>query len=162
MSTQALPQAAPTKVLSAIHNLPRRTTTAYIREAPRAPGKENIPPGTKGHRARLTAPAILVSDLSIYTQPEDPRLRWLPKDGQVIVKVRVPATDDLWKFRVPEDVTLAAFLPRVEAKVGGPVILSILPAEGFTNIESETAFRSWLRARVQKGKNRPLTAHMVL
>ncbi|OCH87360.1 hypothetical protein OBBRIDRAFT_691697, partial [Obba rivulosa] len=153
-----------TKVLSTIHNIPKRMKSASFRETRRAPGKENIPPGTKTQKVRLTTPSILLSgiDPSIYTQPANAELRWLPKDGQIIIKVSVPATDDIWKVRVPEDVTLDAFLRKVEDKVGFAVVLSAMATERCAKITTERAFRCWVQTRVRNGRNHPITAHRTL
>ncbi|EMD30472.1 hypothetical protein CERSUDRAFT_101338 [Gelatoporia subvermispora B] len=132
-------------VLASIHNLPKRIKSAHLREVRRAPGKENIPPGMKPIAARPSPPSFL--PYVDQGAQEDPAARWLPKDGQIIIKVAVPATDDLWKLRVPEDVTLAAFVRRVEAKVGFVVAFQAVGvgAARCMKITTEGAFQSWVR-----------------
>ncbi|EMD34879.1 hypothetical protein CERSUDRAFT_67264 [Gelatoporia subvermispora B] len=149
----------PKMVLASIHNLPKRIKSAHLREVRRTPGKENIPPGMKPIAARPSPPSFLPY-VDQGTQ-EDPAARWLPKDGQIIIKVAVPATDDLWKLRVPEDVTLAAFVRRVEAKIGFTVALQAVGvgAARCTKITTEGAFKCWVQTRVRNGRNYPIIAH---
>ncbi|KAH8097060.1 hypothetical protein BXZ70DRAFT_309155 [Cristinia sonorae] len=81
--------------------------------------------------------------------------KWDPVDGKIIIKVCVPVTDDIWRFKVPEDITLAAFHQKVEAKIGFPVVLGKSQVD---TLFSEMQFKQWVGRRVRNGRNTPLTA----
>jgi len=125
---------------------PRTITTNSL-------GKENQP------FLRLTTlPDVLVTTMprnrpSIPVN-DDPH-KWDPINGKIILKVHVPVTDDIWKFKVPEDVSLAEFHQKVEAKVGFPVVLGL---SQLGTISSEVQFQQWVGKRVRNGRNTPLTA----
>ncbi|EED84507.1 predicted protein [Postia placenta Mad-698-R] len=156
--------ATPKKVLSAIHNIPKKMKSGHLFEQRRASGKENIPPGenTENRFMPQYSPDILVTSPS--SQLVD-RQKWLPKDGNIIIKVAVPATDDLWKFKVPEDIELDAFLARVQAKVGFSVVFRAKAGKmRERHIATDRAFKTWIAGRVspETGKNTPLVAHLQL
>ncbi|KAI0659272.1 hypothetical protein C8Q70DRAFT_1054117 [Cubamyces menziesii] len=85
--------------------------------------------------------------------------KWAPKNGQMIVKVWVPTTDDIWKVRAPADVGLEAFRARVAAKVGFGVSFSAVFEGHLRAVADEDAFRRWVAGRVRGGRNTLLTAH---
>lgn len=158
---QAMPSptaANPSKVLSVIHNLPKRMRSGQMSEERRARGKENVPPDGRSNNPRQRAPAVLVTSPSVRVEAGNQK--WLPKDGKIIIKVWVPCTDDIWKFRVPEHVTFEDFRARVAQKVGFPVGFSSAAKDRFRSVSSESAFRTWVAGRVRGGRNCPLTAHL--
>lgn len=116
-------------------------------------GKENQLPDDAPYLRLGTLPA---SPTLRQTPPlnDNPR-KWDPVDGKIIVKVRVPATDDIWRFKVAEDVSLVAFQQIVEAKVGFPVILG---RSELDVISEEMQFKRWVEGRVRNGRNTLLTA----
>ncbi|KZT10361.1 uncharacterized protein LAESUDRAFT_422310 [Laetiporus sulphureus 93-53] len=146
----------PKKVLSVIHNIPRKVKTSRSRNARRFRGKENVPP-MAALDDLLRMPTIVITSPS--SQTLDTSQAWLPRDGMMIIKVSVPSSDDIWKFKVPVDVMLPDFLLRVEKKVGFPVHLvcdmGIAPAMPVT---TESTFRIWVAGRIQNGKNTKLIA----
>ncbi|KAI0711305.1 hypothetical protein C8Q76DRAFT_797621 [Earliella scabrosa] len=196
MPTNApLPPTTPKKVLSAIHNLPKRMRSGTFRThgqaaPPRAHGKENVPPGEHTTtarpppppppqpqpRRRRPAPLLPKSSRSAHAsgldspRPRSPLLpsqinaagRWAPKDGQIIIKIWLPSTGDIWKLRVPEGVGLAEFRARVAAKVGFEVGFSENTTGLLRNVADEGAFRRWVARRVVGGRNTPLTALRVV
>jgi len=152
------------KVLSAIHNLPRRMKGGHVRDRQRPPGKENITPGENGeqHSPYLYGPAILITSPS--TQVAD-RQKWLPKDEMIIIKVAIPFTHDIWKFRVPQSVTLETFLARVQAKIGFRVVFASKNGNSRERpITTNNAFKLWVagRIRAEDGRNTPLVAHVLI
>ncbi|KAI1798089.1 hypothetical protein LXA43DRAFT_1106618 [Ganoderma leucocontextum] len=160
-------QTTPKKVLTAVHNLPKRTRSQTLLgqpARPRAPGKENVPPGEEPpskprpaaptHHRRRPAPLLLGR-----TPTTGHNNKWAPKDGKIIVKVWVPSTDDIWKLRVPEDVRLESFRTRVAAKVGFEVSFSALVCGTLRTIADDAVFREWVEGRVVNGRNSLLTAH---
>ncbi|KAI0336829.1 hypothetical protein GY45DRAFT_1237521 [Cubamyces sp. BRFM 1775] len=154
----------PKRVLAAIHNLPRRMRSGPLRtQQPRtaSQGKENALPGQEDHtavpprRRRRPAPLLPKSSTHIFGLG----LTWAPKNGQMIVKVWVPTTDDIWKVRVPADVGLEAFRARVADKVGFAVSFSAVFEGHLRAVADEDAFRRWVAGRVRGGRNTLLTAH---
>lgn len=148
----------PKKALSAIHNIPRDKKRTSSSESHRSRGKENIPPGTSG-------PRLLPVQRSGWPNDEIPSAggsatTWAPKNGKIIIKVRVPSTDDIWKLRVPEEVTLEEFQTRTEEKVGFPPVFLIQSEDATAGavIHTEKAFRRWVETRVRNGRNHPITA----
>ena len=116
-------------------------------ERPLAKGKENYPSPSHG----LSAPP---APQSSSANPH----RWDPVDGKIIIKVSVPSTDDIWRFKVPENISFRAFRAKVELKVGfAAVFLDKEPAG--RRIVSEEAFRRWVAGRVKNGRNYPLVVH---
>ncbi|OBZ77697.1 Guanine nucleotide-binding protein subunit alpha [Grifola frondosa] len=105
----------PKKVLSVIHNIPKRMKSAQFQTPRRARGKENVPQGMQNPPPGTCAPT---------KGPNDDK--WAPKDGMTIIKIWVPSTADIWKMKVPEAVALDDFLLRVERKVGFAVTFSAL------------------------------------
>ncbi|KAL4075488.1 hypothetical protein J3A83DRAFT_4072370, partial [Scleroderma citrinum] len=87
--------------------------------------------------------------------------KWAPVDGMMIVKVFVPETDDIWKVRVPEDITLPRFSSRVLSKLGFHVAFSGSCFDGpeyyFRNDET---FRYWIDKRIRNGRNLPIVSHV--
>ncbi|KAL4067142.1 hypothetical protein V8B97DRAFT_972055 [Scleroderma yunnanense] len=88
--------------------------------------------------------------------------KWAPVDGMMIVKVFVPETDDIWKVRVPEDITLPRFSSRVLSKLGFHVAFSGSCFDGpeyyFRNDET---FRYWIDKRIRNGRNLPIVSHVI-
>lgn len=130
----------------------RRMRSRTLWDQPRTFGKENIAP----YLHLATVPDVLVTNT--LSRPSTPRNsdphKWDPVDGKIIIKVHVPVTDDIWRFKVPEDVSLSTFHQKVEAKVGFPVVLGISELSTI----SETQFQQWVGKRVRNGRNTPLTA----
>ncbi|KAI0635294.1 hypothetical protein C8Q77DRAFT_1156606 [Trametes polyzona] len=85
--------------------------------------------------------------------------RWAPRGGQIVIKVWVPTTDDIWKVRVPAGTGLAAFRARVEAKLGFAPSFSAVVEGRLRTVGDEDAFRRWVAGRVREGRNTLLTAH---
>ena len=92
----------------------------------------------------------------------DPTSKWVPKQGQIIIKVFVPSTDNIWMFRVPQDISLADFTSRVATKLGFSVAFSGSiwdePKYYFTTDER---FKSWVKGRIRFGRNLPIVAHVL-
>lgn len=138
------PSAVLSDATTSFRNGLRRMTNAQPPQL-RARGKENSPPYAQ------------------YERPSSPTLpmqvdphRWDPVDGMIIIKVSVPSTDDIWRFKVPQNISLTAFRAKVELKVGFSV--------SFTNkqskrIASQDAFHRWVAKRVKNGRNHPITAN---
>ncbi len=194
----SLPPTTPKKVLTAIHNIPKRMRSRTFRAhaAPSRPsGKENVPPGDRNTNAQGDSrpprppyprrrPAPLLPQSSIHASGLDlrspqapvrdldvpsPRLpaasasaSWAPKDGQIVIKIWLPSTDDIWALRVPQDVSLAAFRARVAAKLGFEVSFSAVRFGTLRTVGDEEAFRRWVAGRVRAGRNTTLTAHRLV
>lgn len=189
------PPMTPKRVLSAIHNIPRRMKSAGQLRAASARGKENAPPQRKATRLvrprppPITLPPLpalpihCMGDADSYPSPipwsasrlafsarlqttaekeRDGADKWAAKDGQIVIKVWVPSTDDIWKIRVPEDVALAAFRSRVAAKIGFDISFAAVTGGRLRTIAEDGTFRSWVRQRVRKGRNQLLTAHRLV
>ena len=116
------------------------------------------------HRHRSDGPGEEAADV---------RRKWDSVDGMIIIKVSVPCTDDLWRFKVPLGVSLRSFRRKVEAKVG--FLVSFVDTrvssaysggdsgyiEGGVGrrVSTEEGFRRWVEGRVGKdGRNVPLVA----
>jgi hypothetical protein len=111
-----------------------------LNERARARGKENYP-----------ALAVVAS--------RSPELhQWDPIDGTIVIKVSVPATDDIWRFKVPTNATYRAFRAKVELKVGFPVAFADGPSAQAKRVGTEEKFRRWVANRVKHGRNHPLVA----
>ncbi|CCM05096.1 uncharacterized protein FIBRA_07303 [Fibroporia radiculosa] len=154
-----LATTTPKQVLSTIHNIPKRMKSANTSDSNHRRGKENIPPGEKPSMSSAHLPSSPSCPAPIV------RPNWQAKDGMIIIKVSVPFLDDLWKFKVPEDVTLETFLLRVEEKVGFPLTLSKKSGQHRERpVSTEAAFVSWVSARIdpKTGRNTPLVAHVRL
>ncbi|KAH9933264.1 hypothetical protein B0H21DRAFT_83681 [Amylocystis lapponica] len=152
------------KVLSAIQNIPKRRKSSPALDSTPARGKENVPPGASSARRRMpkakprpSLPAINSNES--FIQMPDTSQKWLPQDGYIIIKVWVPSTDDVWKMKVAEDVSLDAFSARVARKVAFPVAFSTVVAGQMRAIETEEEFRGWVARRVRYGRNHLLTVH---
>lgn len=92
----------------------------------------------------------------------DPTSKWAPKQGQIIIKVFVPSTDDIWMFRVPQDVNLADFTSRVATKLGFAVSFSgSLWDEPKYYFVTDERFKSWVKGRIRFGRNLPVVAHVL-
>ncbi|KAI0089487.1 hypothetical protein BDY19DRAFT_106221 [Irpex rosettiformis] len=103
---------------------------------------------------------------------------WDAVDGMIVIKVSVPCTDDIWRFKVPVGVSLRSFRRKVEVKVGFAVWFvdtrgpssSYVGARGEggggwieggvgRKVGTEEGFRKWVEGRVGKdGRNTPLVA----
>lgn len=95
------------------------------------------------------------------SDPHDPTSKWAPKQGQIVIKVFVPSTDDIWKFRVPEDISLADFRSRVMHKLGFSVSFSgSLWDEPKYYFRTDERFKSWVKGRIRFGRNLPIVAHV--
>lgn len=120
----------------------RRVTNGQLIERPRAKGKENYP--------CLPSPIITDHEANLH--------RWDPVDGMIIIKVSVPSTDDIWRFKVSQNTSFRAFRARVEVKVGFAVTFAEGPNPQARRIHSDDGFRRWVSARVKNGRNHPITA----
>lgn len=151
--------ATPKTVLHAIHNLPKRVkSSGHLRSRSVRRGKENSVSSSRAIpacRMRAGANLIIASESFVAT-------RWAPRDGKIVIKVAVPCMDDIWKFKVPEGITLERLTRRVEAKVGFPVAFSYSYAAGDCEraVHTEEAFQLWVETRIQKGINTPLIARV--
>lgn len=121
----------------------RRVANGQLIERPRAKGKENYP--------GLLSPIIV-------NPPTDPH-HWNPVDGMIVIKVSIPSTDDIWRFKVHQNISFRAFRAMVELKVGFPVCLVDGPNPQARRIHSDEGFRRWVATRVKNGRNHPITAH---
>ncbi|KAI5991946.1 hypothetical protein EDD15DRAFT_2106719, partial [Pisolithus albus] len=88
--------------------------------------------------------------------------RWAPVNGMIIIKVFVPATDDTWKVRVPEDITLQRFTSKVLSKLGFHVAFSGSCFDGTEYyFRTDDVFRRWVSKRIRPGgRNLPIAAHV--
>lgn len=151
----------PKKVLTAIHNIPKDKRRSHSSETHRPRGKENLPPGVSGARLLPVQRSGWPNDESLGSalRTTDNTAAWAPKNGKIIIKVHVPSTDDIWKLRVAEEVTLEEFRARVEEKIGfPPVFLTRSENNSGAVIHTEKAFRKWVETRVRNGRNHPITA----
>ena len=88
--------------------------------------------------------------------------RWASVDGMTVVKVFVPATDDIWKVRVPEDISLQRFTSRVLSKLGFHVAFSGSCFDGPEYyFRDDEAFHCWLDKRIRNGRNLPIVSHVI-
>ncbi|KAI6169098.1 hypothetical protein EDD17DRAFT_1525276 [Pisolithus thermaeus] len=80
----------------------------------------------------------------------------------IIIKVFVPATDDTWKVRVPEDITLQRFTSKVLSKLGFHVAFSGSCFDGTEYyFRTDDVFRCWVSKRIRHGRNLPIAAHVI-
>ncbi|KAI6044124.1 hypothetical protein EDC04DRAFT_2645333 [Pisolithus marmoratus] len=80
----------------------------------------------------------------------------------IIIKVFVPATDDTWKVRVPEDITLQRFTSKVLSKLGFHVAFSGSCFDGPEYyFRTDDVFHCWVCKRIRHGRNLPIAAHVV-
>lgn len=149
-----------------------------IRTTSRTRGKENLPPlplaATTTHSHVDTAPYYLFSSdvphivitsasRQVVTNAtnDNPR-RWDPVNGNIILKVEVPTTGDIWRFKVPENVTLQSFKRKVGLKLGYSVTLSMGSDPCLSPITSEEDFKHWKTTRFDEaGRNVPIKAHEI-
>lgn len=124
----------------------RMRSSQLDRPLPR--GKENYPSTPRAPSGPTLTPS---------SQAAADSRRWDPVDGMIIIKVSVPSTDDIWRFKVSETISLRAFRAKVELKVGFAVVFTDGEAIG-RRILSEDGFKRWVAGRVRNGKNRPITA----
>ncbi len=124
----------------------RRMTSGQLVDRPRPKGKENYP-----------SDAQLNGSASPTFSSFDPH-RWDPIDGTIVIKVSVPATDDIWRFKVPQNISLRGFRAKVELKVGFAVMFAESSTTHSRRITSEENFKRWTAGRVKDGRNRPLVA----
>ncbi|KAI0342332.1 hypothetical protein BDW22DRAFT_1357660 [Trametopsis cervina] len=132
----------PSNILSDATNTVRNGIRRVANSQRSARGKENSPP--------LQSPTI-----APYSP--DPH-RWDPVAGMIILKVSVPCTDDLWRFKVSQHITYRAFRDKVERKVGFAIAFADGPTSLARRVSEEGAFRRWVAGRVKNGRNHPLTA----
>lgn len=126
-----------------------RRMTSPQSERPLAKGKENYPSQSRN----VSSPSP--------TQPSDALVdlhRWDPVDGMIIIKTSVPSTGDIWRFKVPENISFRAFRAKVELKVGFAVAFTDGDMSG-RQVVSDDGFKRWVAGRVKKGRNRPITVH---
>ena len=155
-SMPSRPAAILSDATNGIRNNVRRMRSRSLWDQPRAPGKENRPPGDIPYLHLATVPDVLVSNTISRptTSLTSAGGKWDPVDGTIVIKVHVPVTDDIWRLRVPQDVSFSAFHQKVEAKIGFPVVLGLTELDTFT----EVRFQQWVGRRVRNGRNTPLTA----
>ena len=141
------PSAILSDATSGFRNGLRRMASGNLVDRPRAKGKENRPP-------------FILNDGTpspTFATGFDPN-RWDPVDGRIVIKVAVPSTDDIWRFKVPHNVSLRGFRAKVELKIGFAVTFAESDAPQARRVASEEAFRRWVANRVKDGRNTPLTA----
>ncbi|KAI0791443.1 hypothetical protein BC629DRAFT_1439796 [Irpex lacteus] len=99
----------------------------------------------------------------VMVDSEERYRNWAPVDGKIIIKVSVPCTDDIWRFKVPHDVSLRTFRRKVELKVGLSVSFldpRVSPTdqdagergrgwEVGKKVSTEEGFRRWIDGREQ-------------
>ena len=118
----------------------------------------------KGGRHRIGSELSFEDVFVAYTcniaTPVD--TRWASVDGMMVVKVFVPATDDIWKVRVPEDISLQRFTSRVLSKLGFHVAFSGSCFDGPEYyFRDDEVFRCWLDKRIRNGRNLPIVSHVI-
>ncbi|KAI5988929.1 hypothetical protein F5J12DRAFT_706623, partial [Pisolithus orientalis] len=87
--------------------------------------------------------------------------KWAPVDGMIIIKVYVQDTDDTWKVRVPEDITLQRFTSKLLSKLGFHVAFSGSCFDGPEYyFRTDDVFRCWVATRIRNGRNLPIAAHV--
>ncbi len=166
---------------SGFRNNIRRMRSASLRDrirTSRTRGKENLPPLplataiTQSHVDTTPylmfsndVPHIVISSASrqtvTNTTTSNPR-RWDPVNGNIVLKVEVPTTGDIWRFKVPENVTLRSFKRKVELKLGYSVALSVGSDPCLSLITSEEDFKHWKTARFDEaGRNVPIKAYEI-
>jgi hypothetical protein len=92
----------------------------------------------------------------------DPTFKWAPRQGQIIIKVFVPSTADIWMFRMPQSISLADFTSRVVTKLGLSVAFSgSLWDEPRYYFGTDEQFKSWVKGRIRFGRNLPIVAHVL-
>ncbi|CAL1709085.1 unnamed protein product [Somion occarium] len=171
-------------VTTGFRNNVRRMRSGTLRDRTCAKGKENRPPVPNDASSSNTSSPVNVgfrvpnqnsqmlnqastatlrpgNTISITVndvepQPELPR--WEPVDGTIIIKVRLPSIDDIWRFKVPCDIALEAFREKVVHKIGFPVGFTKTTKANAKLIVSEDAWKRWIAGRVKDGRNRPLVA----
>ncbi|RPD78938.1 hypothetical protein L226DRAFT_479642, partial [Lentinus tigrinus ALCF2SS1-7] len=164
---------APSSRPSGKENVPpgeRNTNAQGHARPPRPPQPRHRPapllPQSSIHATGFDRRSAPVRDLDLPS----PRLpsasessgRWAPKDGQIIIKIWLPSTDDIWALRVPQNVSLAAFRARVAAKLGFEVSFSAVRFGTLRTVGDEEAFRKWVAGRIRDGRNTTLTAHRLV
>lgn len=91
----------------------------------------------------------------------DPSSKWAPKHGQIVIKVFVPSADDIWMFRVPQNINLVNFASKVVTKLGFVVSFSGSPwDEPEYYFRTDERFKAWVKGRVRFGRNLPIVAHV--
>lgn len=94
--------------------------------------------------------------------PRSADTKWTAVDGMIVVKVFVPATDDIWRVRVPQDISLQRFTSKVLSKLGFHVAFSGSCFDGPEyHFRTNDAFRRWIDNRVRNGRNLPIVAHVI-
>ncbi|KAJ3485467.1 hypothetical protein NLI96_g4939 [Meripilus lineatus] len=169
-----------TDATSTFRNNIRRVRSGNIRDRIRPKGKENRVPVTQVTTSTTThthvdpAPYFLFTDdiphIVVTNVPRqigtdgistDPR-RWDPVGGNIVLKVEVPSTGDIWRFKVPEGATLELFRRKVETKLGYPVTFAVGTDPCVSPISSEGDFKNWVSARFdENGRNVPIKAYEV-
>ena len=95
-----------------------------------------------------------------FSAPKD--TKWVSAEGMIIVKVFVPETDDIWKLRVPEDISLQRFTSRVLSKLGFHVAFSGSCFDGPEYyFRTDETFRCWIDKRIRNGRNLPIVSHVI-
>ena len=173
---------------TSFRNNVKRMRSGNLRGSTRAKGKENRPPGkaalsvntnippspdisspitpsfgtqfTDQNVSYLWSPTLSspTSPLVADFQHFEDLCRWEPIDGMIFIKVHVPSTDDIWRFKVPEAIAFATFREKVIHKVGFEVGFVMSSEEGITLINSEDVWKKWLTGRIVGGRNKPLLA----
>ena len=92
---------------------------------------------------------------------DDTTPKWAPKHGKIVIKVFVPSTDDIWMFRVPQNINLVDFTSKVVNKLGLSVSFSgSLWDEPKYYFRTDERFKSWVNSRIRYGRNLPIVAHV--
>ena len=88
--------------------------------------------------------------------------KWAPKHGQIVIKVFVPSTADIWMLRVPQHINLVDFTSRVVTKLGFAVSFSgSVWDEPKYYFRTDERFKSWVKGRIRFGRNLPIVAHVL-
>ncbi|KAG9309869.1 hypothetical protein JVU11DRAFT_10252 [Chiua virens] len=117
------------------------------------------------HRKQKTKPEPVTEPRfeEPVTKTHNLNRKWASKDGQIVIKVFVPSTDDIWMFRVPQDIDLADFTSRVATKLGFTFSFSgSLWNEPKYHFRTDEQFNSWVKGRIRFGRNLPIVAHVLV
>ena len=167
-----------TDATSGFRNNIRRMRSTNLRDRIPRKGKENRPTlpliTTMTHIHVDPAPYFLISSdvphivitsasrQIVNSGANDNPRRWDPINRNIILKVEVPSTGDIWRFKVPENVTLQFFQQKVELKLGFPVAFSMGPDPCLSSISSEEDFKQWMAERFDEaGRNVPIKAYQL-
>lgn len=167
---------------TSFRNNVKRMRSGNLRGSSRAKGKENRPalsintslpsypngpaPGALGLGIVFPNQQVTYTTSPTSISPISPQVadfhstlarRWDPIDGMIFIKVHVPSTDDIWRFKVPESITFDTFREKVMHKLGF-VVGFAKTAKSTKLITTEEAWKKWVVGRIKDGRNRPIVA----